>query len=272
MLIDWFTVAAQVVNFLILVWLLKHFLYDRIIKAIDQREASIAGRFQEAEQREEAARRREQEVAAQEQELEAQGRQVLEQAKLEAAQRREELVAQAKQEVEGRRGAWQQSLQRDQQALAADLARMAAQGAGRLSRQALQELADTDTNQRSLEVFLAKLAGLDQEAREQLRNALSAASPLLVRSAFELDQAQKERLAQALGALGGSQASLEFENDPDLLLGLEIRLPGRKLAWSLDEYLEEVGRQVEQRLERALRGLADQEAGAKQATAEESRV
>jgi large-conductance mechanosensitive channel len=37
-LIDWFTVVAQVINFLILVWLLKHFLYQPILDAIDARE------------------------------------------------------------------------------------------------------------------------------------------------------------------------------------------------------------------------------------------
>jgi hypothetical protein len=43
MLIDWFTVGAQIVNFLILVWLLKHFLYKPILNAIDAREKRIAG-------------------------------------------------------------------------------------------------------------------------------------------------------------------------------------------------------------------------------------
>ena len=42
MLIDWFTVGAQVVNFLILVWLLKRFLYRPILDAIDAREKRIA--------------------------------------------------------------------------------------------------------------------------------------------------------------------------------------------------------------------------------------
>jgi F-type H+-transporting ATPase subunit b len=37
MLIDWFTVGAQVLNFLILVWLLKRFLYGPILDAIDAR-------------------------------------------------------------------------------------------------------------------------------------------------------------------------------------------------------------------------------------------
>ena len=55
MLIDPFTVIAQIVNFAILAFLLKHFLYDRVIDAMDRREASIAERLSEAEQREATA-------------------------------------------------------------------------------------------------------------------------------------------------------------------------------------------------------------------------
>ena len=38
MLIDWFTVVAQAANFLVLVWLLKRFLYKPILGAMDARE------------------------------------------------------------------------------------------------------------------------------------------------------------------------------------------------------------------------------------------
>src|SRR5580700_2283763 len=51
MLIDWFTVAAQVVNFLILVWLLKRFLYKPVLAAIDEREKRIATQLQDAEKK-----------------------------------------------------------------------------------------------------------------------------------------------------------------------------------------------------------------------------
>src|SRR5512133_960681 len=49
MLIDWFTVLAQVVNFLILVWLLKRFLYRPILDAIDAREKRIAKELADAD-------------------------------------------------------------------------------------------------------------------------------------------------------------------------------------------------------------------------------
>jgi len=49
MLIDWFTVGAQALNFLILVWLLKHFLYQPILNAIDAREKLIAKELADAD-------------------------------------------------------------------------------------------------------------------------------------------------------------------------------------------------------------------------------
>jgi len=52
MLIDWFTVVAQAVNFLILVWLLKRFLYRPVLAAIDAREQKIATQLAQATQRE----------------------------------------------------------------------------------------------------------------------------------------------------------------------------------------------------------------------------
>src|SRR5579875_2490314 len=48
MLIDWFTIGAQALNFLILVWLLKHFLYKPILNALDAREKGIVARLADA--------------------------------------------------------------------------------------------------------------------------------------------------------------------------------------------------------------------------------
>lgn len=42
MINGWFTIVAQAINFLILVWLLKRFLYKPILQAIDAREKGIA--------------------------------------------------------------------------------------------------------------------------------------------------------------------------------------------------------------------------------------
>ena len=46
--VDWFTVIAQILNFLVLVWLLKRFLYKPVLNAIDEREKKIASELEDA--------------------------------------------------------------------------------------------------------------------------------------------------------------------------------------------------------------------------------
>ncbi len=54
--IDWFVFFCQIVNLLLLLFLLKKFLYGRIIGAMDAREARIASTFADAEKAREAAK------------------------------------------------------------------------------------------------------------------------------------------------------------------------------------------------------------------------
>ena len=68
MLLDWFTVAAQIANFAILVWLLKRFLYRPVLDAMAAREKRVretvaAADRQKAAAEEEANRLREQQDA-----------------------------------------------------------------------------------------------------------------------------------------------------------------------------------------------------------------
>ena len=59
-MIDWFTVGAQALNFLILIWLMKRFLYQPILHAIDEREKRIAKELPDADaKRDEAQKERE---------------------------------------------------------------------------------------------------------------------------------------------------------------------------------------------------------------------
>ncbi|MEO8156065.1 MAG: F0F1 ATP synthase subunit B, partial [Rhizobacter sp.] len=48
MLIDWFTVGAQALNFVVLVWLMKRFLYQPVLDSIAAREKRIADQIAQA--------------------------------------------------------------------------------------------------------------------------------------------------------------------------------------------------------------------------------
>jgi F-type H+-transporting ATPase subunit b len=65
MLIDWFTVAAQALNFFVLVWLMKRFLYKPILNAIAEREKKIASELANADKKKGRSPKRERGVQAQ---------------------------------------------------------------------------------------------------------------------------------------------------------------------------------------------------------------
>jgi F-type H+-transporting ATPase subunit b len=71
-LIDWYTVAAQALNFLILVWLLKRFLYQPVLDAIGAREQRIAMQLADAASKEAAATKEREQFESKNRELDSQ--------------------------------------------------------------------------------------------------------------------------------------------------------------------------------------------------------
>ena len=103
MLIDWFTVAAQVINFLILVWLLKRFLYKPVLNAIDEREKRIAAQLQDAEKKKAEALKEQADFQHKNEDIDHQRAALLADATNAAKTEREKLIAAARQDSEALR-------------------------------------------------------------------------------------------------------------------------------------------------------------------------
>ena len=97
MLIDWFTVGAQVVNFLILVWLLKRFLYKPILHAIDEREKRIAKELADADTKKAEAQKERDEFQHKNAEFDQQRATLMNKATEEAKTERQRLLYEARQ-------------------------------------------------------------------------------------------------------------------------------------------------------------------------------
>ena len=100
MLIDWFTVGAQALNFLILVLLLKHFLYKPILNAIDEREKKIAGELADASQKKIEAKKEQDEFKLKNEEFDKKRDQLFKTATDDAAAERRKLLDEAKKAAE----------------------------------------------------------------------------------------------------------------------------------------------------------------------------
>jgi len=248
-LIDWFTVIAQIVNFLILVGLLKYFLYGRILQAMDQREERIAFRLEEAQEREEQAEKERQQYQSKQEELEEQKADLLDQAREKAASERKRLLDEAREEVEEVKSRWYEALEREKKTFLQDLRQRAGTQVYNITRQALTDLATADLEEQIIEAFCRRLQELPQEKRRELTDVLRQGTEATITSAFELSQAARQKIEGVLQDYMHDGAKLRYQTSPEVISGIELKAPGHKIAWSLDHYLEALEAETREMLE-----------------------
>jgi F-type H+-transporting ATPase subunit b len=246
MLIDWFTVIAQVINFLILVWLLKRFLYRPILNAIDAREKHIAAKIADADAKKAEAQKERDEYQHRnevfDQQRNAQMNQVMEAAKTERAQ----LLDAARQESGDLRAKLQQALRNEQRSLNEELSRRTREEVFAIARKALFDLAGTSLEERMTDIFLGRLRMLNDAQMVELNSAFKTSpGPLLVRTAFKLPAQQCAVIETVIGEILGKEKQVAFDIAPDLVSGIEISSNGQKIAWSIADYLGSLAKSVD---------------------------
>ncbi|HYY31201.1 MAG TPA: hypothetical protein VE860_24895 [Chthoniobacterales bacterium] len=240
MLIDWFTVVAQVINFLVLVWLLKRFLYKPIVTAMDAREQKIASQLRDAERQKAEAESEAAKLRAAHDEFEQQKQNLLGQAKSEAEALRHRLRDEVRQEIEGMRKRWQEALKEEQGAFRAEVANGVRREVFLIARNVLADLAGVDVEAQIAAVFVRQLEKINGNDREKLGSIFANANgTAVIRSGFELPAAAREAIEGALRRFrpDGVESGVHYEVTPELLGGVELATNGRKICWSIAHYL-----------------------------------
>lgn len=231
--IDWFTFIAQIVNFLILLALLKRFLYGPILKAIAEREAQIASRFEQADAQQTAAESARRSFDERVEELAHTRQQILASAADEVEVWKSDRLAEAKTEVEESRGDWFGALDRERDQLRADLLEQYQRDGLRLAEGVLQWLTGQDCEELMIDAFISRLKD------GELKHIPSEiGEPVTVRSAFELTHAQEGQLQAELETLGFRPDTIQFHVDESLICGIEVRTRDHEISWNARESLD----------------------------------
>lgn len=246
MLFDWFTVGAQTLNFLVLVWLMKRFLYKPILDAVDAREKRIALALADAALKQMAAQKERDEFYQKNEEFDRQRNELLGQAKDEASAERQRLQDEARQVADTLRAKKQDALTSELQTLHQDIARRSREEVFAIAQKVLTDLAGTTLEERMGAVFTQRLRELDDAAKAGLAEALKAASnPVRVRSAFALSAAQRAAIQSALNESLSGDIRIQFDTTPDLISGLELTANGWKLAWNIADFLASLEQRID---------------------------
>lgn len=236
--IDGFVFFAQIVNFLILMWLLKKFLYGRVIGAMDAREARIAETFAEAEKAREEASRSLLVCEQRMKDLEGAAGDMMNRARAEAETYRKDLLEQARREVDEIQNRWTETLRSERETFFRELRRLTGNQVYAITRRVLKDLADLDLEQRIVQILAERLESLNREERDRIRTLMTAGEKITILSAFDIPADARDRLGGIIGESIGQGIDVSYERSEDVLSGYELRIDGYKIAWSMKDYLD----------------------------------
>jgi F-type H+-transporting ATPase subunit b len=237
-LVDWVTIVAQVVNFVVLVVLLRVFLYKPILRAMDKRQETIAAKFNEAETREAEALKERDALREDRETLEAKRDELLDEARRDAHETRRTLRDEARRAVDEQAREWHRALRDQRDSFLGSVRRRAAAGVCDAARRALADLADAALEARAIGVFADRLRDLPDEDRQAFAAAVrDADGPAVVATAWDPGDEGRDKVGVAVREHLGD-IELAFETDEALVCGIELRTEGREIAWSVDRYVQ----------------------------------
>ena len=167
MKINWFTVIAQFVNFLILVWLMKRYLYKPILNAIDEREKKIAAQLADAENKKAAAAKEQADFKQKNEQFDKEKKGLMDKAVADTNEERKKLMEKARNEADALRSKQENSLKEMQENLNREIAQKTQQEVFAISRKALTDLASVSLEEQSANLFIKRLNELGEDDKNK---------------------------------------------------------------------------------------------------------
>lgn len=251
MSIDWITVGAQIVNFLVLVWLLKRFLYRPILDGIAAREAEIAARMGEAAAVRDTAEATESKYEAEIAALRASRAEMLEAARRTAEKERSALLSEAHAQLANEQADRDKNRAEEARKFSVELHQSGAAALLDLTRKALSDLADESLEHRIVSHAVTRIKVMADELHAAAGDSREAVA--LTRDPLP-EETQAHLRSELAAVLPGF--TLRFETNPSVSPGISLRLGGAQVAWTVDSYLDGLDAALEDISGRSLRNGA----------------
>ena len=237
--LNWSTFALEIINFLILVWLLARFLYRPVLDIIDRRKQEINKQLADADTVRKVAESLKQDYQDR--------MQVWNREQSEARKRLHDAIAAERQQLlEDLRHDLE--LEREKAAILnkrrledekSRIFSLTVQQGAEFCAKLLARLAGPELEASIINVAVADLEALAQDRLEALKkNHGSNNNIISITSAFPLTAEQKKLLEQKLRSITRADAGFNYQQDPDLLAGVRIRIGAWQLQANLQDELQ----------------------------------
>jgi F-type H+-transporting ATPase subunit b len=243
MSVDWFTVAAQIVNFLILVWLLKRFLYKPVLTTMHNRQQKVQDELEQAATLAKSAEKEKKHYLDLQEEVRELSKNELHKARLEADDLRKNLFQEVEAEAETARVRWQAELAREKALFLMQASVQIGEQFQRLAKSAFRDLADENLEKGMVSHFCRLLA--KDETEPDFSRQFKNFDELRVGTAFPLSSDSKKTLREVLWLRLKNQPEIDFQIDPTLIAGILVSSNDHKMEWNMHQYLDDFQTEME---------------------------
>lgn len=234
------TFLFEMINFLVLAYVLHRLLYRPLRTAIEQRQAAQAAALTEAETARQQTAEMQVRLQTQTAELDQQRQAALQAARNQAKAERTRFLAEAEQAAERLRTESQRDIERERQEMLAALRTEVVQQSVALTERLIREVAGADLHQQLVEHLVEVLKALPEPERSALRIPGIADDAILLEAAAEVKGPLLQRLESAVSSVLGRPVVVAVRNTPTLISGARLRLGGHVWDASVTGQIEEV--------------------------------
>lgn len=248
---DLFTFIATIVNFIILVALLRIFLYDRIIEVINKRQDEMDRKWNEAEEEKRQAEEEKRRYSERNEEFKERKQQIISKLREEAEEKKKELLSAARDEVKEKKEQWIRSIERKEKDISNLIHRKIGSEVITLTKQLFINLADEDLQEKIIDRFIEGLKRLNKREREYILHRSREGNDVKIKSSFSLSARDKSKIGDALET--EQPEGVHFVTDDTMNYGLELTAGDSVYAWNVDDYLDKVETTI---METAQKGMS----------------
>jgi ATP synthase F0 subunit b len=242
---SWTTFALQAVNFLVLVWLLKRFLFKPIAAIVAERKAEISHALSEADGMRQSAEQARKNFEARQAEIEAGRQGIIDQARIQIADERSRMIEAARADIEKLKTAALGRVAEEREAAGRQVFARSIKIAVQLAQHLLEQFSAPRLDDLFLERVLDHLAHLSAAERSALLGEFGRdGSHLLVTTAYPLSIEAESKWRAMLAEQLGARAQIEFSADPALIAGAELGFPHAVLRFSWRDALADAQRDL----------------------------
>jgi len=235
---DWWTFGLQTVNFIILVWLLKIFLYAPVLRAIKRRQDENTALMDKARLAEKMAGEESEKFRAKRHEIEAAREQILEDARIDESRAHDKLMQEGHEEIARLKDIALKDIEREQNKARISVRQEATDLAVSLARNILEQSYASSLQDMFLEKIVAYLEALAPAEFKNLQDQLQDVG-LTVISAEELNKENQDKWCRAINGVFRKEIQYEFRTDAGLIAGVNLKFANALLAFNWQASLQQ---------------------------------